>query len=74
MKQLFASIPRIRNLPGVRRCDPGRARRCPLPVWTVEYQEKLDLEQASGNHRAPVTSLFGLEEKEVSKPSDDEED
>ncbi len=46
----------------------------PFARCTVEYQEKLDLEQASGNHRAPVTSLFGLEEKEVSKPSDDEED
>ncbi len=52
----------------------ARLEAMPFARCTVEYQEKLDLEQASGNHRAPVTSLFGLEEKEVSKPSDDEED
>ena len=46
----------------------------PFARCTVEYQEKLDLEQGPGSHRAPVTSLFGLEEKEVSKPSDDDED
>lgn len=52
----------------------ARLEAMPFARCTVEYQEKLDLEQATGNHRAPVTSLFGLEEKEVSKPSDDEED
>lgn len=52
----------------------ARLEAMPFARCTVEYQEKLDLEQASGNFRAPVTSLFGLEEKEVSKPSEDEED
>jgi len=52
----------------------ARLEAMPFARCTVEYQEKLDLEQSSGSHRAPVTSLFGLEEKEVSKPSDDEED
>jgi RNA polymerase-binding transcription factor DksA len=52
----------------------ARLEAMPFARCTVDYQEKLDLEQASGSHRAPVTSLFGLEEKEVSKPSDDEED
>jgi len=52
----------------------ARLEAMPFARCTVEYQEKLDLEQTSGNYRAPVTSLFGLEEKEVSKPSDDEED
>jgi len=52
----------------------ARLEAMPFARCTVDYQEKLDLEQASGSHRAPVTSLFGLEEKEVSKPSDDEDD
>ncbi len=52
----------------------ARLEAMPFARCTVEYQEKLDQEQTTGNHRAPVTSLFGLEEKEVSKPSDDEED
>lgn len=52
----------------------ARLEAMPFARCTVEFQEKLDLEQTSGNYRAPVTSLFGLEEKEVSKPSDDEED
>ena len=52
----------------------ARLEAMPFARCTVEYQEKLDLEQAPGSHRAPVTSLFGLEEKEVSKPSDDDED
>jgi len=52
----------------------ARLEAMPFARCTVEYQEKLDQEQTTGNYRAPVTSLFGLEEKEVSKPSDDEED
>jgi len=52
----------------------ARLEAIPFARCTVEYQEKLDKEQKIGNHRAPVTSLFGLEEKEVSKPSDEEDD
>ncbi len=52
----------------------ARLEAMPFARCTVEFQEKLDLEQTSGAHRAPVTSLFGLEEKEVAKPSDYEED
>ncbi len=52
----------------------ARLEAMPFARCTVEFQEKLDQEQTTGNYRAPVTSLFGLEEKEVSKPSDDEED
>ena len=52
----------------------ARLEALPFARCTVEYQEKLDQEQTIGNYRTPVTSLFGLEEKEVSKPSDDDED
>jgi RNA polymerase-binding transcription factor DksA len=52
----------------------ARLEAIPFARCTVEYQEKLDQEQPVGNFRTPVTSLFGLEEKEVSKPSDDDED
>jgi len=52
----------------------ARLEAIPFARCTVEFQEKLDQEQTVGNYRTPVTSLFGLEEKEVSKPSDDDED
>ncbi|MCB1205750.1 MAG: TraR/DksA C4-type zinc finger protein, partial [Verrucomicrobiae bacterium] len=52
----------------------ARLEAIPFARCTVDYQEKLDQEQKIGNFRTPVTSLFGLEEKEVSKPSEDDED
>lgn len=51
----------------------ARLEAMPFARCTVEFQEKLDEEQAQGAHRAPVTSLFGLDEKEVSKPSSEDE-
>ncbi|HRQ91108.1 MAG TPA: TraR/DksA C4-type zinc finger protein, partial [Bacteroidia bacterium] len=52
----------------------ARLEALPFARCTVEFQEKLDQEQSLGHFRAPVTSLFGLEEKEVAKPSDEEDD
>ena len=52
----------------------ARLEAIPFARCTVEYQERLDQEQTAGHYRAPVTSLFGLEEKEVAKPSDEDED
>ncbi|MEM1444030.1 MAG: TraR/DksA C4-type zinc finger protein, partial [Verrucomicrobiota bacterium] len=51
----------------------ARLEAMPFARCTVEFQEKLDEEQAMGIHRSPVTSLFGLDEKEVAKPSADDE-
>ncbi|MEX2580132.1 MAG: TraR/DksA C4-type zinc finger protein [Verrucomicrobiales bacterium] len=48
----------------------ARLEAMPFARCTVEFQEKLDREQASGNYRAPVTSLFGLEERDPLKGSD----
>ncbi|MDF2375658.1 MAG: TraR/DksA C4-type zinc finger protein [Verrucomicrobiales bacterium] len=52
---------------------PARLEAMPFARCTVDYQEKLDEEQAQGIHRSPVTSLFGLDEKEVSKASSEDE-
>ncbi|MDF1815988.1 MAG: TraR/DksA C4-type zinc finger protein [Verrucomicrobiales bacterium] len=41
-----------------------RLEAMPFARRTVACQEKLDLEEARGYHRQPVTSLFGLDEKE----------
>ena len=48
----------------------ARLEAMPFARCTVEYQERLDAEQTMGGYRAPVTSLFGLDEKEVAKPVD----
>jgi len=52
---------------------PARLEAMPFARCTVDYQEKLDEEQAQGVHRSPVTSLFGLDEKEAAKPSSDDD-
>lgn len=51
----------------------ARLEAMPFARCTVDFQEKLDEENARGVHRAPVTSLFGLDEKETSKPSSEDE-
>lgn len=48
----------------------ARLEAMPFARCTVDFQEKLDRDEASGRFRAPVTSLFGLEEKEVAKGDD----
>ncbi|MBP84914.1 MAG: hypothetical protein CMO61_13800, partial [Verrucomicrobiales bacterium] len=51
----------------------ARLEAMPFARCTVEYQEKLDSESASGLYRSPVTSLFGLDEKDVAKTADEDE-
>ena len=51
----------------------ARLEAMPFARCTVDYQEKLDMEQASGIHRSPVTSLFGLDEKEIAAPAKDDD-
>lgn len=41
-----------------------RLEAMPFARLTVACQEKMDQEEAMGMHRQPVTSLFGLDEKE----------
>ena len=41
-----------------------RLEAMPFARRTVACQEKLDMEEAMGHHRTPVTSLFGLDDKE----------
>ena len=52
---------------------PARLEAMPFARCTVDYQEKLDQEQAAGIHRAPVTSLFGLDDKEIAAPAKEED-
>ena len=41
-----------------------RLEAMPFARLTVACQEKLDQEQAMGHHRTPVTSLFGLDDRD----------
>lgn len=45
----------------------ARLEAMPFARCTVDFQERLDQEEASGQFRSPVTSLFGLDDKEVAK-------
>ena len=51
----------------------ARLAAMPFARCTVDFQEKLDQEQAMGIHRSPVTSLFGLDDKDVAKPASEDE-
>ena len=51
----------------------ARLEAMPFARCTVEYQEKLDSESASGMYRSPVGSLFGLDDKDVAKAADEDE-
>ena len=51
----------------------ARLEAMPFARCTVDYQEKLDQEQAAGIHRSPVTSLFGLDEKDIAAPTKDDD-
>ncbi len=46
-----------------------RLEAMPFARLTVSCQEKIDQEQSMGHHRTPVTSLFGLDERD--KPMTD---
>lgn len=48
----------------------ARLEAMPFARCTVEFQEKLDQEQAVGHYRSPVGDLFGADEKEVATPID----
>ena len=45
----------------------ARLEAMPFARCTVDFQERLDQEEASGRFRSPVTSLFGLDDKVDSK-------
>ena len=51
----------------------ARLEAMPFARCTVEYQEKLDSESATGMYRSPVGSLFGLDDKDVAKAADEDE-
>jgi RNA polymerase-binding transcription factor DksA len=51
----------------------ARLEAMPFARCTVDYQEKLDSESASGMYRSPVTSLFGLDDKDVAKATAEDE-
>lgn len=51
----------------------ARLEAMPFARCTVEYQERLDQEQAQGLYRPPVHSLFGLDEKDVPTTSNEDE-
>jgi len=51
-----------------------RLEAMPFARCTVEYQAKLDQEMDAGRFRSPVTSLFGLDEKETAKEAAEDED
>lgn len=51
----------------------ARLEAMPFARCTVDYQEMLDAEQASGRSRAAVTSLFGLDEKESEGSAEEDE-
>lgn len=52
----------------------ARLEAIPFARYTVEHQERIDHELASGMSRNPVTSLFGAEEKDLAKAPDEEDD
>tara|TARA_R110002096_G_scaffold240324_3_gene432107 strand:+ start:425 stop:1567 length:1143 start_codon:yes stop_codon:yes gene_type:complete len=52
---------------------PARLEAMPFARCTVDFQERLDNENANGGFRNPATSLFGLDEKEVAKAAEDDE-
>lgn len=45
----------------------ARLEAMPFARCTVDFQEKLDLEQAAGNHRSPMESLFESEDRAPTK-------
>jgi RNA polymerase-binding transcription factor DksA len=44
----------------------ARLEAMPFARRTVDFQEKLDKEEAAGMRRSPATTLFGIDEKEAS--------
>ncbi len=51
----------------------ARLEAMPFARCTVDFQEKLDQEQAAGMRRSPATTLFGIDEKEASPTASKDE-
>lgn len=52
----------------------ARLEAVPFARYTVEHQERIEREEAMGVSRHSMTSIFGAEEKETIKTSDEEDE